>query len=174
MRIFGFLMILLVCLSCGAIKVDYDYDKATDFTDYTTYNYYPEMETGLSQLDEKRLVRLLDSTMQTKGMLLAEEPDILVNILSEVYKNAPQNTVGVGVGGTGRNVGGGLSIGIPVGGAKMSRNIQIDFIDAHKDALFWQAVSESGFKPNATPLAKEEQFRKVIAKIFAKYPPQEK
>ena len=129
------------------------------------------METGLSQLDEKRLFRVLDSTLQTKGFLLSEEPDFLINILSQEYRNASQNSVGVGLGGTNRNVGGGVSIGIPVGGSQLERSIQFDFVDSQKNALFWQAIAESGFRDNASPSVREEQLKKVVDKVFSQFPP---
>lgn len=152
--------------------MQYDYDKSADFSNYTTYNYFGDMETGLSALDEKRLFRVLDSTLQTKGFLLSEEPDFLVNIVSQEYRNAPQNSVGVGVGGTNRNVGGGVSIGIPVGGSQLERSIQFDFVDSQKNTLFWQAISESGFRTNASPSVREEQLKKVVDKVFSVFPPE--
>jgi len=171
MRIFLLLGILISIASCSAVRVTYDYDRESEFGNYTTYNYFSDMETGLSGLDEKRLLRVLDSTLQAKGFLLAEEPDFFINILSSEYQNAPQNTVGVGVGGTNRNVGGGISIGIPVGGSKFGRNIQFDFVDSQKDALFWQAISKSGYRSNASPSVREAQLKRVVDKVFSKFPP---
>ncbi len=166
------LIILLICLTaCSAVQVNYDYDKATDFSAYTTYNYYPEMETGMSELDSKRLLKAIDSTMQQKGILFSEEPDFYINIQSRAFRNPQNNTVGVGVGGTGRSVGGGVSIGLPVGRPNMEREIVFDLIDSQKDALIWQAVSESAFKEGAPPIDKEEKLKEIVAKVFSKYPP---
>lgn len=164
---------LIFTLACG-VHVDYDYDRETNFGNYVTYNYFSDIQSGLSQLDEKRLLRLLDSTLQIKGYGLSEEPDFLINIISEEYRRGPQNTVGVGVGGTHRNVGGGVSIGIPVGGTQLERSIQFDFVDAQRDFMFWQAISKSGFRSNASPLVREEQLRKVVDKVFSKFPPDRK
>ena len=172
MRFFVAFFILVIFASCSSVRVNYDYDESTDFSNYTTYNYFGDMETGLSPLDEKRLFRVLDSTLQAKGFLLSEEPDFLVNIISEEFRDGQQNSVGVGLGGTNRNVGGGVSIGIPVGGSQLKRSIQFDFVDTQKNSLYWQAVSESGFRSNASPLVREEQLRKVVEKVFSKFPPQ--
>ncbi|WP_343485484.1 DUF4136 domain-containing protein [Allomuricauda sp. d1] len=167
-------LVVLVMASCNAVRVNYDYDKTTDFSNYSTYNYFSDMDIGLSGLDEKRLLRALDSALQSKGYLLAEEPDFLINILSSSFRRGPNNSVGVGVGGTGRNVGGGVSVGIPVGGSGLARSIQFDFVDAEKDALFWQAISESSFSDNASPSVREAQLQKVVAKVFSKFPPETK
>lgn len=166
------ILVVVFLTSCNAVRVNYDYDKTTDFSNYSTYNYFSDMETGLSGLDEKRLLNVLDSTMQSKGYLLAEEPDFFINILSSEFRRGPNNSVGVGVGGTGRNVGGGVSVGIPVGSSGLARNIQFDFVDAEKDALFWQANSESSFRDNASPSVREAQLQKVVAKVFSKFPPE--
>ncbi|KQC31210.1 DUF4136 domain-containing protein [Flagellimonas eckloniae] len=160
--------------SCSSVRVNYDYDKATDFSSYSTYNYFSDIESGLSQLDEKRLVRVLDSTLLSKGYLLAEEPDFFINIISNEFRSSPNNAVGVGIGGTGRNVGGGVSVGLPLGNSGIQRRIQFDFVDAQRDALFWQASSESGFRENASPSVREERLRAVVKKVFSKFPPQKK
>ena len=166
--------LLALTVSCSAVRVNYDYDANTNFSNYVTYDYFIDMETGLSQLDEKRLLRVLDSTLQAKGYLLSGEPDFLINIMSQEYQSGAQNNVGVGIGGTNRNVGGGISIGIPVGNTSWERRIQFDFVDSRKNKLFWQGVAQSGFRENASPLVREEQLRKVVEKVFSKFPPKVK
>jgi len=171
MKYFSYLLLLLFFTSCGAIHVDYDYDRNTDFSSYTTYNYFSDLETSLNQLDEKRLMNAMDITLQSKGLKFSEEADIFINIKSSVYRAQPSNSVGVGLGGGGGNVGGGVSIGIPVGGPKLNRELQIDFVDAKKDILIWQAISESPFKEGSTPAEKEQKMQELVTKIFDKYPP---
>jgi len=174
MKYFGFLVVMLFISSCGATRVNYDYDKAADFSAYTTYNYFADMETGLSQLDERRLLDAMDMTMQSKGLLFSEEPDMLVNIQSNVLQGQANNALGVGVGGGGGAMGGGISVGIPVGAPKFVREIKIDFVDAKKDLLLWQAVSESPFREGDTPIAKEQKMKELTQKILEKYPPKQR
>ena len=70
-----FTLVLVLCLaSCNTIRVNYDYDKGTDFTNYSTYNYYPDMNTGLSELDTKRLLHAVNAEMQAKGIRFSEDP----------------------------------------------------------------------------------------------------
>ncbi|WP_373074556.1 DUF4136 domain-containing protein [Zeaxanthinibacter enoshimensis] len=162
---------LSVSSSCSGIRVRHDYDKTADFSNYTTYNYPEAMTTGLSELDENRLLRAVDSAMQAKGFQFAEEPDFLVHIYSRDYQPAPRNTVGVGVGGTGRNVGGGVNVGLPIGRNFIEREISFDFVDFHNNTLFWQAVATDKFREKATPGEREEAFHAMVQKVFAKYPP---
>ena len=174
MRYLLFIVLIVVMASCSSVKVNYDYDKTVDFSSYSTYNYYSDMQSGLSQLDEKRLLNALDSTLKARGYRLAEEPELFINIISNEYRSAPNNNVGVGLGGGGRNVGGGISVGLPLGGPNMQRSIQIDLVDAQRDALVWQAVAESGLRENASPSVREDKLRAVVKKVFSKFPPKVK
>ncbi|MDO6471328.1 DUF4136 domain-containing protein [Maribacter sp. 1_MG-2023] len=173
MRILFFSVVILVLTSCGSARVNYDYDDQTDFTSYATYNYFGDMETGLSKLDEKRLMDAMDATLGEKGFMFAEEPDMFINIKSSVFREQTGGSnVGVGLGGGNGGIGGGVSIGIPVGGPKMTRELKIDFVDSNKDMLIWQAVSESPFREGDTPQEKSEKLQAVVDKIFSKYPPE--
>ncbi len=168
------LFLCLLCGACGGLRVNYDYDKNTDFTNYRTYNYFTDMQTGLSELDTRRLVRALDSVLQTKGIQSSEEPDFLINIESREFQLPQNNSVGIGLGGTGRNVGGGVSIGFPVGAPSREREIIFDFIDTRKDALFWQAVTSSNYRENASPSTREKVLNELVAKVLMRYPPAKK
>jgi hypothetical protein len=167
------LFTLIFAMSCAPIYVNYDYEKGTDFKKYKTYNYYSDLETGLSELDTKRLLSVLDVQMQAKGFSISETPDFYVNVVSTDYENNNRNNVGVGVGGGGRNVGGGITIGLPIGQPKMNRTILFEFIDENGIGLFWQAESESGYNPNATPEKREAQFNAIVEKVLKGFPPKQ-
>ena len=174
MKGIGYILLVLLFTSCHVVRVQTDYEKETDFSNYSTYNYYDDMETGLSALDENRLVKALDAVMQSKGLLLSEEPDFLLNIQSGIFQAPRSNTVGVGVGGTGRNVGGGVSVGIPIGQSNVQREISFDFVDSQKDMLIWQATSKSSFNENVTPVEREKKLQEIVEKVLSKYPPKTK
>lgn len=168
------LLFVLVLFSCNAIRVQYDYEKTTDFTNYTTYNYFSDLDTGLSDLDTKRLLKALDIALQSKGMLFSEEPDFYINIESTIYQTTNGNTVGVGVGGSGSSIGGGVSVGIPIGQPKVKREITFNFVDNEKDVLFWEAVSIDAYKENQNPEQRELHLQGIINNVLEKYPPKEK
>ncbi|MEL0454829.1 DUF4136 domain-containing protein [Flavobacteriaceae bacterium SZ-1-7] len=171
MKALKFTLLALVIVSCAPIRVSYDFDHTVNFNVYKTYQYYGDMETGLSELDTKRFLDAIDAQMTAKGFGISENPDFLIDIKSSSYQEPPRQTVGVGVGGTGRNVGGGISIGIPIGQANVNRQITIDFVDENKKQLFWQAVAESSYSPNATPEKREEHLNAIAKKMLSQYPP---
>lgn len=174
MKNLSYYLLLLLIFSCAPIRVNYDYDKTTDFNTYKTYNYYTPLSTGLSELDSKRLLNALDAKMQSRGFTVSETPDFLINIQSNEYQEAQRNNVGVGLGGGGGNVGGGISIGIPMGQTNVTRQIIFDFVDDSKSGLFWQAVSESSYNPKSNPEKREAQLQAIVEKVLLKYPPKKK
>ncbi|MFD2543537.1 DUF4136 domain-containing protein [Lacinutrix gracilariae] len=172
----NFILFSLIILftACAPIYVATDFEKGTNFSKYKTYNYYQDIETGLSDLEAKRLFYVLDKQLQLQGFSVTENPDFYINIQSKEYKAAQNSAVGVGVGGTGSTVGGGISIGIPVGQEKITRQILFEFVDEKGIGLFWQAETESSFNPNATPEKREAVLQSIVEKVFKNYPPESK
>lgn len=174
MRYIILLVISYLLVSCSTVRVNYDYDRDTDFSNYGTYNYHPHMRTGLTELDERRLLNMMDITLQIKGMVYSEEPDFLIDITSEYFRDPQKTAVGVGLGGTGGNVGGGVSIGIPVGQKSLQRQIHFKFVDTERGQLFWEGVGQSSFKENVTPVEREQKLMELVDKVLSKYPPKAK
>jgi len=165
------LFISILIFSCAPIYVTHDFEKGTDFSKYKTYNYYQDIQTGLSALDNKRLFNVLDNQLQSQGLSRSEVPDFYVNIFSQEYQEAQSSSVGLGMGGSSGNVGGGVSVGIPIGQAQVTRRIVFEFVDENGIGLFWQAVSESSYNPNSTPEKRELYLKTIVEKVFKKYPP---
>lgn len=161
----------LLVFSCASVRVNYDYEKSTDFNAYKSYNYYRNMEMGMSELDSKRLLDALDAGLQGQGLHLSDDPDFLINIKSSTFQENRRNNVGVGVGGGSGHMGGGISLGIPVGQGKVNRDILFEFVDEDHKGLFWQAHTESAYQPNVQPGEREKQFKAIVEKVLAGYPP---
>lgn len=171
MKFWYILPVFLVFLtSCASVNVKLDYDTRTDFTKYKTYTINPEMQSGLSELDQRRVVRLIDSVMQARGFERKLVADFLIDLRSQVYQRPANPNVGIGMGGTNGNVGGGFSIGVPTGGG-LKRQIDIAFFDFTTDRIFWEAQTEKSFQMNSTPGKREEVLRQVVIKALDRYPP---
>lgn len=165
------LLIVLSLTSCGSMNVEYDYDEQANFDTFKTYNYIAEMQSGLTQLDLNRLMKATDSILQGRGYMLSEKPALLIDVSSDQYKQASRNTLGIGLGSGGGNVGVGVGGGIPIGGRELHQTITINLVDAQKDALIWQAVSDSNIKLNTDPQQRQAYFKKLMEKVFKKFPP---
>lgn len=170
MKLLSFLVLSIFLVSCGA-TVAVDYDKQVDFSTYNSYNYFPTIDSGLNELDDRRIIQITDSLLQERGFVKTETPQLFINFYARESVSNSRNTIGIGVGGGGGNVGVGVSGGIPIGGKKLNQQLTMDFIDVQKDDLVWQAVVDGEMKERATPRQKEEYYFSVIQKILAKYPP---
>ena len=170
------LRILLFCVlisSCNSPRAVYDYDQQAEFSQYNTYNIFPEFNSGLSQLDERRLLSSLENALQEENLSEAANPDLYLNVYTEEFREPSRNSLGVGVGGGGGNVGVGVSGGIPIGGPETYLKLTFDLIDARNDALVWQAVVESRFDLNASPEKRQKRFHKIVQKALKGYPPKD-
>ena len=157
MKILRYLVLAILLTSCGGPRAVYDYDETAEFSNISTYQIFPELETGLNQLDEQRLITILTEQLTQKGLTSSQNPQIYVNFYSTDYQAPTRNSVGIGVGGTGRNVGVGISGGIPIGGPENYRRVTFDFIDVQNDALIWQAIVEGKFDNNTSPEKRAEK-----------------
>ncbi len=166
------LFLIPVLVSCGA-AVSVDYEPTTNFSGYTTYNFYTDIESGLNELDNKRIMHAIDSLMVLKGFEKSDTPQILVNFYAKERVTNSRNTIGIGVGGGGRNVGVGVSGGIPIGGPQVEQEFTLDLVDKLIDLLVWQGVYEGKYPEKATPEQKESYYFGVIQKILQKYPPKQ-
>ncbi|WP_037319160.1 DUF4136 domain-containing protein [Salegentibacter sp. Hel_I_6] len=169
-----FIKLFIVCViiaSCNTPKAVYDYDDTVNFNQYNTYEFFPDFQSGLSQLDETRLIASLKNGMESKGFSISKEPDIYVNAYSREFMDQNRSSIGVGIGGGGRGGGVGVSGGIPIENNSVILEVTVDFINAEEDSLIWQAVVETKFNPNASPEERRAMFDKMIQKALEGYPP---
>ncbi|TVZ26968.1 uncharacterized protein DUF4136 [Gillisia sp. Hel_I_86] len=168
------LFLLLIVSACNAPRATYDYDQNMEFNSINTFQIYPDLKSNLSQLDEQRMLSVLDSEMNKIGFTTSESPDVYLNFYSTSYEEPSRNNIGIGVGGTGRNVGVGVSGGIPIGGSNTYLRVTFDLINVKTDALIWQAIVESPFDRNGSPAERENQLRTMFQKALKGYPPNKK
>lgn len=166
------ILISVLLVSCGA-AVAVDYDKQIDFSKFTTYNFYPNIDSGLNQLDDKRIMQITDSLLKQRGFSKSETPQLYINFYARERISNSRNTIGIGVGGGSRNVGVGVSGGIPIGGTVINQELTMDFIDVEKDDLVWQAIADGEMKERTTPQQRIDYYNSVIRKILAKFPPKQ-
>ncbi len=171
MKHFLLLVATAILISCGA-TVNYDYDTKTDFSAYKTYGFYPGIDSGLSELDNIRVMKTTDSVLQLRGFVKSENPDFLINFFAKEFITQSSTSIGFGVGGGGHNGGVGVSGGVPVGGDEINQALTVDFIDNKADNLIWQAVGSDELKVKASPSQKDAYYFKLISKIMTGFPPE--
>ena len=162
-----FFLVAIVLLSCSGPKVVYDYDTQKDFSKYTTYNYYPELDTGLGDFDQKRLLEATDKALAEKGFKKSETPQIHINFKSKEYSRPSNNSFGVGIGN------GPIQIGsnIPFGAPNQRIQLTVDFVDVQTNELIWQAEADDTQNSQQTPESRTGFFNIMMTKVLSKYPP---
>ncbi len=170
MKHFLFLITACILISCGA-TVNYDYDSQTYFSGYKSYNYYPNISSELSNLDNIRIMKATDSILQSRGFEKSDSPQFLINFFAKEFISQSNTTIGSGVGGGGHNGSVGVSGGVPVGGDIINQKLTFDFIDEKEDKLFWQAIGSDELKVKANPLQKDAYYFELISKILKGFPP---
>ncbi|HLS29812.1 MAG TPA: DUF4136 domain-containing protein [Flavobacteriaceae bacterium] len=165
---------LILFTSCGGVKTYTDYDETLDYNQFKTFDFYDPMETGLDDLDEKRLKTSLREVLAEEGFEQQEDPDFMINFYSESYQKKRQHNIGVRVGTFGRNVGGSLGSGIPINSSENIINITVEFAETANNELFWQGVAEGKLSPKSAPEERRAYFKKAIQKLLKSYPPKSK
>lgn len=165
--------LLFLLMSCSSAKVITDYDSKTDFSQFTTFDFYDDNGENLNELDVKRITASIHVKLTETGFKQNQNPDFFINFDAKTFEKQNNNSIGIGVGTGGRNGGIGISGGIPIGGKKLEEAITIRFVDAKKKKLFWEGSVTSIIKVKRTPEERVLYFKETVAKILQNYPPKE-
>ena len=167
-----FIFILLLS-SCNAVRVNSDFDKDVNFSQFKTYAFY---KTGIdkaeiSDLDKKRILRSIDNHMQKKGFTKSETPDLLINIFTKEKQQVDVNQFNTGWGygwGMGWNpwLWGGNSNMV---NTYTEGTLFIDLIDAKKKEMVWQGEGQGNLTKNSSE--KEGVIDEFVRRILEQYPP---
>ena len=168
-------LLLFVFASCSSVRVNQDYDKTVDFSQFKTYAYQKSGidKVEISDLDKKRILKAIDQQMTLKGFTKSETPDLLVNIFTKEREQVDVNQFNAGFGygwGFGWNpfmFGGNTSVNRYTEGT-----LFIDLIDAKKKELIWQGEGEGTLTKNVDK--KDAVIMEFVSKILAQYPPVKK
>ena len=156
------------------MKVTSDYDSSIDFNSYKSFKIVEvdPGESGLSELNLRRIVNAVNTEMNGKGFSLSDNPDIEVHLHGLVkdkvsadvrtdYYNLGYYRRGFGYGVTGNS-----TVDID---QYQEGTLVIDLVDAKSDELVWQGLGTA--RLNEEPKNREERINKAVAKILEGFPP---
>ena len=162
--------------SCNSVKVVVDYDSKVDFKKYKTFAFY---KTGIdkaeiSDLDKKRILRVIEAELSLLGMVKSENPDLLVSIFTKSREKVDvnqNNNFGYGFGwGWNPWMGNGMNNNVNIS-QYTEGTLFIDFIDKQKKELVWQGVGTGALKIQNLE-KKEARVKEFVKEIVSKFPPQ--
>lgn len=167
------MILVLLLASCQAVRVNSDFDKNVDFSQFKTYAFYKNGidKVEISDLDKKRILRSIDNQMLKKGFIKSETPDLLVNIFTKERKEVDVNQFNAGFGygwGFGWNpwIWGGNQTAV---NTYTVGTLFIDLIDAKKNEMIWQGEGVGDLTHKTSE--KDAVIDEFVTKILEQYPP---
>lgn len=159
----------LVVNSCSPFQVTSDYAETANFNQYKTYKLRID-DLKLNDIDKDRVLNEISRQLQSRGLAVGENPDLIVNVkashtkVRDIESNRPYSVYGWG---------GPWGLGVGMGRTWTNNYNQgalvIDMIDARTQKLVWQGKG-NGISVDS-PKAKQKQIPEVVSEIMAEYPP---
>jgi len=171
--------LLLALVACASARVSQDYDSATDFAVYRSYDWFPgeRPASGNVHLDsplvDQRVRNAVDRTLAARGYAkLEDEPaDFQVNFYFSVETKLTSSGMDYRVGTYGRH--GGVSVG---GGDRLREvdeaTLVIDILDARSGDLVWRGTRSRRLKIGDTPEETTRIIDETVEAILSQFPPQ--
>ena len=172
-RIFALVALsLLVSSAAVAQKVNVDWDRQANFSQYHTYMWQPSPHPGKGFWND-RIMDAIDQQLQAKGLTkVTSNPDLYV-----VYSNSIHDQKEVV--GTGYNYGpywgwGGWGPTTTTYNTWVTKigTLVVEISAANEHQLLWRGSATDTIKDNSEKNIKI--LDKAVTKLFKEYPPQEK
>ena len=175
--VFLFLFAALAAISCSQITVTSDYDPATNFSTYKTYDWIPTPQKpgGDLRLETPflatRIREAVDAQMETRGYRKreSEPPDLLIAYHVAIQGKLDISTVPAtyGYGYRGVRAGASTTTVRPY----EEGTLVLDMIDGPSKQLIWRGAAQAEIKENATPEERQKRINEAVHKLLEQFPP---
>lgn len=157
----------LFLFGCASLSVTHDFDRATDFSRYRTFNWI-ERTDEQSGLLSKRIQSAVNAGLIAKGLHLdPAAPDLLLAYHFGVEDKVEVTDWGYTYPGRYGGWGGG---GVDVRQYQEGTLI-LDLIDVGTKELVWRASATGVLEENPTADKIEKNVNTAVSKMLDKYPP---
>ncbi len=165
-------LISLILASCGSVRVASDYDSEADFSKYKTFAFYKSGidKVEISDIDKKRILKSIQSSLLNKGLTINENPDVLINISTKSSENIYIDNTFYSPYYTGwyPNYGRGHR---QVAYSTSEGALYIDVIDTKTKQLIWQGKG-TGVLSSSKKTNRDVLVSSFVTKILEVYPPE--
>ena len=172
----------LVLLGCSGIRVNQDYDPATDFESMQTYRWESETQskTGDLRIDNPlrntRIRTAVTGQLNQKGFIESTDgtPTFLVRyqytLRQKLESDGASGGIGFGIGSYGKR--GGIAIGTGNNVREYDEGaLTIDFIDAKSQTLLWRGTGIQRFREYDDPAKASRDINTLVKKVLSQFPP---
>ena len=159
----------LALTSCSPFNVRSDYADTANFNEYKTYKLRID-DLKLNDIDKDRVLNEVSRQLQSKGLSVGENPDLIVNVkanhkkIRDIQSGSPYGMYGWGGYG-----GWGVGFGRTWSNNYNEGALVIDMIDSKTQKLIWQGIG-SGILVDSSK-SKQKQIPQIVGDIMANYPP---
>ncbi len=172
-RLIACVLVILATLGCSSLKVNQDWDRSANFSQYKTYAWQDSGETvrDVSPLIHERVVAAIDQQMSAKGFQKTESnPDVYVTYMSDDDEQLRIDTKHFGYRmGSAWYWGGGRGTSTSTVRSYTKGTLVLDMWDARAKQLIWRATASDIVSEN--PEKNTTKVNKAVARMFAKFPP---
>lgn len=177
MKKFFILFLVLATFGCATMKINYDYDRQSDFAKYKTYQLSQESyNMAIQELNRDRVIKAVDNEMVVKGFTKSDNADIIVdvNITGKEIQTATATTSG-GYGGyrgyCGYGYGGGFSTTQVNYDQYTEGTMVISFVDGSSKKIVWQGTGTKTLIEDIKAEKREANINYAVQQILKNYPP---
>lgn len=156
-------------VSCSPFNIRSDYASTADFNSYKTYKLRID-DLKLNDIDKDRVLNEISKQLKTKGLSVAENPDLIINIKARHKKVQDiQSSSPYGMWNWGYPWGWGFGVSHTWTSNYNQGGLIVDFIDSKSQKLVWQATGDGIYVDS--PNKKQKQIPKMVEELLANYPP---
>ena len=176
-------VVALLAISCSSLKVSQDYDMSVDFSQYRSYDLYPEPQpkTGDVRIDnplmDARIRQAIDDTLNKMDFnrVSGQKPDFLVNYYLTIRTKLESSvyTTGAGYHAYQHPFWGGVHYQTTFREFDQGM-LTIDIIDAESNRLIWRGIGTRRVREHQDPERTTAVVNETVARILAQFPPMQK
>jgi hypothetical protein len=179
----GFCLTILISLisACSGIKVEQDYNAATNFSRLKSYAWQSDKQqlTGDVRVDNSllndRIRQAIDNNLSGKYKKSARKStDFLVAYHYVVREKEEIDRVrtGIGIGTGSRGSYGGIHLGLGSRDREYDEGeLTIDMVDPANGQILWRGVATRKIISESDPAKRTARINETVKAILAKFPP---
>ena len=182
LRVIPAMMIIALLAACASsTKIQSDYDRSVDFSQYKTYGYYSPMgieNPNYSSLMGQMFRDAIDVQMKQRGYVKSSNPDVLFNVSARLEDKTRVTTTSdpmmYGGGYYGYRGGmydpwGGYGYGASTHVSQYTQGtVNIDMVDPRMKRMLWEGIAIGRVQEKDKNL--REDIMTGVAEMFEGYP----
>ena len=182
LRVIPAMMIIALLAACASsTKIQSDYDRSVDFSQYKTYGYYSPMgieNPNYSSLMGQMFRDAIDVQMKQRGYVKSSNPDVLFNVSARLEDKTRVTTTSdpmmYGGGYYGYRGGmydpwGGYGYGTSTHVSQYTQGtVNIDMVDPRMKRMLWEGIAIGRVQEKDKNL--REDIMTGVAEMFEGYP----